>query len=122
VIDLKQARLIARLVGLLAVLAIAILSLVPGDMRPQTGMPKQLEHIVAYLLTAAVLAFGYGKRRYPIFIILSLAIYSAALEVAQTQIPGRTGSFGDFVVSFSGALIGGTLAWLVLRAFPHDFA
>ena len=69
-----------------------------------------------------MLAFGCGKRHYSTLIILSLSIYSAALEIAQTQIPGRTGNFGDFVVSFGGALIGGTLAWLVLRAFPHDFA
>ena len=120
-IDLKRIKLVARLVGLLAVAAIAILSLVPGDLRPHTYMPKRIEHIVAYVLTAGLLSFGYGKSRYPIFIVLSLSIYSAALEIAQLQIPGRDGNVGDFVVSSIGALIGCSLAWLVLRGFSPDF-
>lgn len=121
-IDLNRIKLVARLVGLLAVVTIAILSLVPGDLRPHTYMPKRIEHIVAYLLTAGLLSFGYGKSRYPTFIVLSLSIFSGALEIAQLQIPGRDGNVGDFVVSSIGALIGGSLAWLILRAFPRDFA
>jgi len=54
VIDLKQGRLIARLVGLLAVLAIAILSLVPGDVRPHTGSWPNCMHCGLFRNAAAV--------------------------------------------------------------------
>jgi VanZ family protein len=120
VINLKQVKLVARAAGFLAVLVIATLSLVPGDMRPHTGMPKELEHVVAYMLTAGLLAFGYGKRHYPSVIVLFLSFYSAGLEIAQLEIPGRTGNFEDFFVSTIGALVGGTIAWLILRTFPRS--
>jgi VanZ family protein len=119
---LQQIRSIAQVAGALAVVIIAILSLVPGSWRPHTGAPKELEHVAAYLLTAAFLTFGFGKYRYPIMIALCLSIYSAALEIAQIEIPGRQAAVLDFVVSSSGAIVGCLLAWAILRAVPRAIA
>jgi VanZ family protein len=122
VISLKNIRSAAQWVGLLAVVTIALLSLVPGTLRPHTGAPKELEHFAAYMITAAFLSFGFGKSRYPIIIAFCLSNYSAALELAQIFIPGRQAAVFDFVASSSGAFAGCLLAWLILRAVPTAFA
>jgi hypothetical protein len=58
-IKTEQIGRISAVAGWLAVLIIAILSLVPGNLRPHTVLPGPLEHTLAYALTGAALAFGY---------------------------------------------------------------
>ena len=108
--------------ALLAVAVIAALSLVPGGMRPHTGEPKQFEHFAAYAIAAALLSFAFGKRHYIAAIALYLSIYSAALEIAQTMIPGRDGEFFDFIISSGGACTGCFLAWMIVRILPDALA
>jgi hypothetical protein len=115
-INQERVKFAAQLVGSLAVITIAALSLVPGSMRPHTGAPGTMEHIVAYLLTAGTLTLGYGTSRFPAIIALLLSLYSAALEIAQLQIPGRHAGIDDFIASSFGAFIGCLFAWIVLRA------
>lgn len=111
-----SVRLTARVVGVLALLLIAGLSLVPGEIRPHTAAPKQYEHFVAYFGAAIILTFGFGKSRFPLIVALFLSAYAAILEMAQIGIPGRDGNFYDFVVSSAGAVGGCFLAWVVMSA------
>jgi VanZ family protein len=113
---------IAQIAGWLAVVVIAILSLVPGNLRPDTGAPPKLEHAAAYLVAAGLLTYGYRKQCHPLVVALSLSIYSAALEIAQILVPGRHAGFFDFTASATGAVIGAALASIVVRALPRDFA
>jgi VanZ family protein len=122
VLDRTQIKLFSRLIGPLAVVILAILSLVPGSMRPHTGAPGNLEHIVAYLLTAGLLSFGYGKNRNPAVIALCLSFFSATAEIAQIYIPDRHADFFDFAASSTGAFIGSALAWIIVRALSPDAA
>ena len=105
-----------KIAGALAVVAFAVLSLVPWQLRPHTGAPESLEHVAAYALAGALLTFGYRKRSQPFIIVLSLSLYAAILEIAQIWVPGRNPQFIDFVASSAGALIGSVLAWIGLRA------
>jgi VanZ family protein len=105
-----------KIAGALAVVAFAVLSLVPRELRPHTGAPEFLEHVAAYALAGALLTLGYGKRRQPLTIVLSLSLYAAILEIAQIWAPGRNPKFIDFVASSAGALMGSVLAWIGLRA------
>ena len=105
-----------KIAGALAVVAFAVLSLVPWQLRPHTGAPESLEHVAAYALAGALLTFGYRKRSQPFIIVLSLSLYAAILEIAQIWVPGRNPQFTDFVASSAGALIGSVLAWIGLRA------
>jgi hypothetical protein len=119
VIDQNRIKLIARLIGWLAVVAIGVLSLVPGDMRPHTGAPGTFEHVAAYFGAAGMLAFGYGNRRAALATALSLPLYSAAFEIAQSQIPGRHAAFSDFVASTIGVIVGSGLAWIALKVLNY---
>src|SRR5450759_1049041 len=97
-----------------AVATIAVLSLVPGDLRPHTEVPGYLEHVAAYFITAILLSLGY-LRWSPIVIIAPLSIYAASLEIAQIYIPGRNSSVWDWFAGSSGALMGVVVATFVLR-------
>jgi VanZ family protein len=101
-----------RPLGVAAVVAIAMLSLVPNELRPHVG-PKLLEHFIAYLGTGALLALAWPQRS--LLFVMALPAYSAALEVAQIWIPGRTTSLADFTSSALGACLGVIVIWIVQR-------
>jgi VanZ family protein len=107
-----------KIAGGLAVVAFAVLSLVPIELRPHTGFAGPLEHIAAYAIAGGLLTLGYYKRNQPFVGVLSLSLYAAILEIAQIWVPGRNPSVIDFVASSAGALIGSALVWIALQARP----
>lgn len=107
---------IVKTAAWLTIVAFAVLSLVPHELRPHTGLPGPLEHLVAYAIAAGLLTFGYARRSQPFVIVLSLSVYAAILEIAQIWVPGRHPAVIDFAASSAGALIGSALAWIGLQA------
>ena len=97
----------------LAVLAILILSLVPGEVRPSVLPGIYTEHFVAYAVAGSLLASGYLNSRSMLIIGIILTICAGALETAQLWIPGRLSRPTDFAVSALGAWIGLGLIWLL---------
>jgi VanZ family protein len=111
--DLKRAYY--QILGWIAVVSIAILSLVPGQLRPHIFALGAIEHLTAYFLAATLLALGYRSLSSAIWIALLLGAYSGGLEVLQHWIPGRSPKLSDFVISSSGAFAGVVVASLMLR-------
>ena len=107
---------LVRTLGTCAVVVIAVLSLVPNELRPHVG-PKLLEHFAAYFATSALLALAWPQRS-AVF-VFALPAYSAALELAQMWVPGRTTSFADFAASALGAFVGVLAIWVVQRNLPR---
>jgi VanZ like family. len=105
-----------RLAGWLALLAILLLSVVPGDLRPHMMPSKQMEHFTAYLIAALMLALVNPVWWRTIVIALSLMLYSGILETVQLWIPGRTSSVADFAASSLGAWCAVFLVPLICRA------
>jgi VanZ family protein len=93
-----------------SVVLIGVLSLIPGTLRPDTGAPGKLEHLVAYMGAAALVALGSRtpSERWQGLWLVPLA---GALEIAQIFVPGRHSRFSDFVVSGVGALLGVIVAF-----------
>lgn len=106
-------RLVLRFGPWLCILAIAVLSLIPSQARPHTGLPGQLEHFLAYFLTAFLLGVQRSKPGYRAVLTIALCAYAGILETLQLWIPGRTAQLIDFAASSSGALSG----MIVLAAF-----
>ncbi len=104
-----------RFVSWLCIPTIAILSLVPGEARPHTGFPGQIEHVLAYFLTALLL--GVHQRTLASVAILALALcaYAGILETLQVWVPGRNAQLIDFAASSCGALSGVSLSTVFLR-------
>jgi VanZ family protein len=97
---------IARPLAWACVVAIAVLSLVPGDNRPHTGLPGWGEHFIAYAGTGFLFALGYRGLHQRILALIGLAIASGAFEILQSFVPGRSASALDALASTCGAAFG----------------
>jgi VanZ family protein len=104
-----------RAVGWTCVVAIVMLSLVPGNERPYTGLPGQIDHVIAYCGTAGLLGLGYPTTKVRFEIVAMLALLAAVLEVAQLWVPGRHSQFIDFAMSSGGACLGLSVVAIVDR-------
>jgi VanZ family protein len=105
-----------KIIGGLVLVAFAVLSLVPRQLRPHTGLPGPLEHMAAYAIAGALLTVCYQKRSQPFIVAVALSLYAATLEIAQIWVPGRNPKFIDFAASSAGALIGPALACIGVLA------
>ena len=89
-----------------AVFALVLLSLVPGSVRPHTGLPGPVEHFLAYFLTGVLLGARKRGTAYRIAVAVSLSIASGIFELLQNFVPGREAGVFDFLVSSGGAAFG----------------
>lgn len=89
---------------------IAILSLVPGYLRPHTGAPGSVEHFAAYLMVAGAFAMGLRSERSILVVVVMLMLAAGLFEIAQIDIPGRNPGLTGFVSSSLGAWAGVLLA------------
>ena len=103
---LNRVTKILRLLGWIAVFLLAILSLLPGEHRPNILVSGQAEHLVAYALTSVTLIGGYWQSRRNITIALGLTLYAGLLEALQLWVPGRVGRLPDFAMSTLGVWVG----------------
>lgn len=116
---LALIRLAARVAGALAIPLIIWLSLIPGNMQTRTPLPKQGEHFIAYVLTAACIGLLMERSHARLRLATALTLLAGVLEIGQAFIPGRTPGLGDFVASASGAWTGVGVAALVVAMFAH---
>lgn len=102
--------LLARVTAWSLAAAIVALSVIPPDLRPQTGMPSNFEHFSIY--SVAGLAFGLGYDRKPVLVAILLLIFTGSIEIAQLFVPGRHARLSDFIVDAFGMCVGLVLASL----------
>jgi VanZ family protein len=100
------------------VLLIALLSLLPtaNEMgaRPGTGLPGQIEHMIAYAGTAGLFGLAYPSWAAWRF-VTALLVYAVCLEGAQSFVPGRNPSVDGALAGALGAILGAVGATLISR-------
>jgi hypothetical protein len=107
---------LSQMAGVVGVCLIIVLSLVPGPYRPHTGASGNLEHFLAYALTALALAWGWRSPAQWVGIIITLFLLASGLELAQSVVPGRSGHWMTAFVSGFGAITGALLGVIGLWA------
>src|SRR5262245_30672998 len=92
---------------------ILALSLSPASLRPTTGAPHGLEHLLIFLATGMAFGFGYPNR----FGLLTIALLTGAaeIEVARTLVPGRHARMIDFMVDAAASCLGLGLTYVFLK-------
>jgi hypothetical protein len=93
------------------VVALVLLSWLPGDEVVRTGANGRLEHAVAYFGAAVIMALAYREKLRPLVQVLLLIVLAGILEAGQLYAPGRTAAFLDCASSGAGAAFGGLLMW-----------
>ena len=92
------------MVGWLLLVAIAVLSFIPPNSRPETGTPHSLEHLALFVPTGLAFALGYAPRC--VLQLSGLIAYAAVVELGQIWVPGRHARLSDFLVNVLGLCLG----------------
>ena len=102
-------RVVARVLAWIGIFTIIVLSVVPANERPVTGVAlwfgllygQWIEHFTAFTLVAGVFAIGY--RFGPIRLLLLAFFFCGGIELLQVPLPTRHARLSDFVINFVGA-------------------
>jgi VanZ family protein len=105
-------RRLAQATGWILLFAIAAVSIVPPELRPDTALPHGLEHAAIYFL--AGLAFGISYPNDLLAWLIGLCAFTLVVEVTQLWIPGRHARLSDFLID-ACAISGGLVVGAMLR-------
>ena len=94
-------------------LAILVLSLVPAEFRPETGLPHNVEHGGIFALLGGAMVLGY-RPRFWAWVTLG-PLFAAVIEVLQLGVPGRHARLSDFLVDAGMVLLGSACAIFLLK-------
>ncbi len=83
-----------------------VLSLLPQETLPETGMWDKMNHALAYGVLAVLGGFGFKGWRSLLMVGIGLVLLGAGLELAQSVISYRDGSITDALANFFGVAIG----------------
>ena len=122
-----MATRIDRLLQIMAyvgVIAIIVVSLVPGSDRPHTGVPGggHGEHLIAYFLTAFLFGLREEQRSQLFRLGLVLVAGAGILETAQLWIPERNSQISDFISSSTGIVMGLAIGGLLAQFYKNWLA
>ena len=99
----STSRLLQILAWLLLV-ALAVVTIGPIGLRPETGLPPQLERTIGLLIVG--FAFGLAYPRKIILVALLLIASTALFELLQNFEPHRHGRWIDLAAKLIGAALG----------------
>jgi VanZ family protein len=106
-----------RLAAWFCFAAIVVLSLVSPSLRPVTWLAHSLEHAAIFALAGLAIGLGYPGR--VVWHLIGLAIFAAAIELAQYYVPGRHPRLTDFAIDTLGAGLGVLIAAVVMRLWTR---
>jgi VanZ family protein len=95
-----------RLLAWLSLLALALLSWLPGELMIRLSLDGRIEHALAYTCATAFVALAYAGRIGLKPMAVLLMIYAGLLETGQIFMIERHAALWDFLASCSGIAIG----------------
>jgi VanZ family protein len=104
---------IAKIASWTLAAAIIILSVVPPSLRPETGVPHEIEHFMMYAVTGFAFGVAYELRYATLAIFLVL--FAGLVEIAQLFVPGRHARLSDFIVDALAMCVGALAVMLRLK-------
>ncbi len=100
--------LVGRAAAWSCIVAIGVLSLLPGEEMVRTDLGGHAEHVLAYSMTALIVASAYSSIA-PHQVFGALMTYAACLEYLQRFSPGRHSRPIDFAFSALGVVVGAAI-------------
>ena len=102
-----------------AVAAVIYVSVLPSEALVPTVFWDKLEHAAAYFVLGLLGAAAYRNPAHRLPLAVGLVTLGAALEIAQTQVPGRSGDIADCVANCVGVLLAIAAGESVRRLRPN---
>jgi VanZ family protein len=104
---------LAQTIGWILLFAIAAVSVVPAELRPNTTLPHDLEHAGIYFLAGCAFGLSYPNR----FLawLVGLSTFTLAIEIAQLWVPGRHVRVMDFLVGVFSIGVGLSIGAMLFR-------
>lgn len=102
-------RTIAILLAWLVLAGLVIVTMVPIELRPHSGLSAQAERFIAFAVAGCCLALAYPRRL--LLAILLLGLFAVGLEVAQFFAATRHPGVPDMLAKLLGAAAGLVLGW-----------
>lgn len=94
----------AAIAGVLCLIFVAFATLSPIDLRPTTELGLGWEHMLAFSVIAALLAYAFPRHIWQVFgLVFVAAIF---LEAMQLVVPGRHARLTDLAAKIFGAIVG----------------
>ena len=88
---------------------------------PRSGnLSGQVEHLLAYSLSGALMLAMLAERHAAWRVAMALVAYAGLLEFGQIFVPGRHAALGDFYFSAAGVLVGVIACATLVRARPVE--
>jgi len=103
-------RKLSRMAFHFGLLVVVALSLIPQDAMPGPNLWDKANHTAAYAALALAGGIGYRGVRPLMLVALGLLLLGAALELAQSALPGRIASLYDVLANAMGIVLGSLLA------------
>ena len=104
---------LVRLAAWGCLLAVAIATLVPIGMRPDSTLSPSFERIAAFAVIGLLFAVAYPRKFWlPVLVTIGAAV---ALEVLQVLTPSRHGRTFDAALKLAGAAAGLLIGYLAQR-------
>lgn len=105
-----------QLVAVGCIVTILVLSWLPGESRPSTGLSNLIEHFCAYAITAWATMLAFVPPRTVRAVLFGMILLAATAEIGQNFVPGREPRVIDFLAGSMGATAAmGALALLRRR-------
>ncbi len=92
---------------------LAVLSWLPGEDVPRSGLSGKFEHFIAYAGTMLVGGLAWPMPRYAVILPGGVTAYAAVMELGQLVAPGRHASILDFLAGAAGVVV----TTILLRLF-----
>lgn len=104
---------VAKIASWTLAATIIILSVVPPSLRPETGVPHEIEHFLMYAVTGFTFGIAYELRYASLAIFL--VMFAGFVEIAQLFVPGRHARLSDFIVDALAMCVGALAVMLRLK-------
>jgi len=108
-----QVQALVRIFAWTCLAVIALVTLGPLGLRPESGTPPAVERFAAFAIVGALFAAAYP--RYILFAALIVVGAAVLFELLQLVVPSRHGRLFDAGVKVAGGLVGLCTARIGLR-------
>jgi VanZ family protein len=105
--------ILLKVISWVLIIGLVIITVIPANERPDTGLQHGIEHFAAFALTGLVFGSAYAWQLRTL--LLSAMVFALLLELSQIPLATRHARLEDFIVDAAGACLAILFARFIRR-------